>query len=87
MLLLIPLGGLGQRFKDQGYRLPKPLVPLFGKPILYFLLESLNTKNVSHVVIPYNKELVKYRFEARLRKDFPKINFVFLELQDNTEGA
>ena len=87
MIILIPLGGLGQRFKDQGYRLPKALVPLFGKPILYFLLESLNFKNVDYVLVPYNKELTKYRFEARLRKDFPKVNFVFLELSDNTEGA
>ena len=87
MIVLIPLGGSGQQFKEQGYRLPKPLVPLFGKPIVYFLLESLNVKNVDFVVIPYNAELSKYRFEARLRKDFPKIKFIFLKLEQQTEGA
>ena len=34
MIIFIPLGGIGQRFKDNNYTLPKGLVNVFGKPIL-----------------------------------------------------
>ena len=29
MNIIIPLGGLGKRFSDFGYKLPKPLIKLF----------------------------------------------------------
>ena len=35
MNILIPLGGLGQRFKDVGYELPKPLIKALGKEIIF----------------------------------------------------
>ena len=41
MILLIPLGGIGERFSKNGYNLPKALINLFGKPILYYLLDNL----------------------------------------------
>ena len=40
--LLQPLGGIGLRFKELGYMLPKPLIHVMGKPILYWLLDNLN---------------------------------------------
>lgn len=85
--LIIPLGGLGSRFKNAGYNFPKPLICVMGTPIIYWLLENLNLTDIKYVYIPYNKELKKYRFEERLKKDFDKINFKFLCLDDNTRGA
>lgn len=41
-IVLIPLGGLGQRFVDAGHTKPKPLINALGQPILYWLLQSLN---------------------------------------------
>ena len=87
MIVLIPLGGIGDRFKKLGYKEPKALIPLFGKPILYYLLDSLNLKDIEFVYIPYNKEYSNYRFEDKLMKDYPNINFKFLELTQNTNGA
>lgn len=42
MIVLIPLGGIGERFKKNRYSKPKALVKLFGKPILYHLLDNLH---------------------------------------------
>jgi capsule biosynthesis phosphatase len=86
-IVIIPLGGLGTRFKSAGYNLPKPLINVMGNPIVYWLLENLNLQDIEYVYIPYNKELKKYRFEDQLRKDFPKIKFKFFCLEYNTRGA
>ena len=75
MIIIIPIGGVGKRFKDNGYTLPKALIKVFGKPILYYLIDSLNLENIDFIYIPYNQEYSNYNFESQLTKDFPKINF------------
>ena len=37
MNIIIPLGGKGERFKNEGYKLPKPLIKIFDKEIIYNL--------------------------------------------------
>jgi capsule biosynthesis phosphatase len=85
--LIIPLGGLGTRFKTMNYLLPKPLVNVLGKPIINYLLDNINTTKIDYVIIPYNNELNKYNFEDRLRKTYPEIKFIFYQLDRNTDGA
>jgi len=87
MYVLIPLGGIGERFKKHGYQKPKALIKLFGKPILYYLLDNLNLTKVDCVCIPYNPEYSVYRLEDTLKKDYPSIIFRFIKLTHNTEGA
>lgn len=87
MIIIIPLGGIGSRFKDHGYRKPKALINLFGKPILYYLLDSLNFKNIDFICIPYNNEYYNYNFEDQLTKEYPSLKFKFIHLINNTEGA
>jgi capsule biosynthesis phosphatase len=87
MIIIIPLGGIGDRFKQNGYKQPKGLIKLFGKPILYYLLDNLNTTDIDFVCIPYNKEYSQYNFEEQLTKDYPNIQFRFFKLANNTEGA
>ena len=87
MIIIIPLGGTGQRFKKNGYKDPKALIKVFGKPILYYLLDNLNVGSNDIVCIPYNKEYNEYRLKDVLRKDYPNINFKFKMLEYNTCGA
>ena len=87
MIVIIPLGGTGERFKKNNYHEPKALIKVLGKPIIFYLLENLNLDNIDFVYIPYNKEYCEYRFEDLLRKYFPNIKFKFLILENNTEGA
>ena len=86
MIILIPMGGLGQRFQKLGYKLPKPLIKVMGKPIICWLLDSLNLSSVDLVLIPYNAELSKYRFPDFLSNRYPNVNFQFIKLDYYTQG-
>ena len=85
-MILIPLGGTGQRFKQNGYTNPKAFINIFGNPIIHYLLNNLNITN-EFVYIPYNKEYKSFRIEERLKKSYPHINFMFFCLEKNTRGA
>jgi len=89
VVIIIPLGGIGDRFKKNGYTKPKALINIFGKPIIFYLLDNIESSSmkIDFVLIPYNKEYEKYRFEDLLKKNYPNINFKFIVLQKNTEGA
>lgn len=85
MNIIIPLGGLGKRFSEFGYRLPKPLIRLFFKPIIFWLLDNLSINKNDNVYLICNKFLKKYRFEDEIKKKYPNYNIIYLET--NTRGA
>jgi len=85
MNIIIPIGGKGQRFKDQEYKLPKILVPVLGKEIIFWVIENLKITNKDFITIIYNNELENYRLEDRLRKRFD-YNFHFIKLPFQTTG-
>lgn len=87
MIIIIPIGGTGQRFKENGYKKPKALINIYGKPIISYLLDNLNSDNIEYIYIPYNKEYRKFRFEDFLIKKYPQIIFKFFCLENNTKGA
>lgn len=39
--VMIPMGGLGTRFSDEGYSMPKPLIKLAGRCMVCWLLDNL----------------------------------------------
>ena len=85
MNIIIPLGGLGKRFLDAGYDLPKPLISLFLKPIIFWLLDNLTLQPNDKVFIICNKSLEKYRFDALIKKQYPNFNIIYLK--NDTRGA
>jgi NDP-sugar pyrophosphorylase family protein len=40
MQVVVPMGGVGRRFLDAGYREPKPLIDVAGRPLIARLLEK-----------------------------------------------
>ena len=89
MIILIPLGGTGERFKINGYDKPKSLIDVNNKPILFHLLDNLTltAPDVDFVYIPYNKEYADYNFETLVKTKYPNIQFHFFKLLENTRGA
>lgn len=87
MNILIPLGGIGRRFREAGYTRPKALVNVFGRSIIWHLLSNLKIKKCHTVIIPYNREYLRYNFEHLMRNKFPEINFKFICLEQDTRGA
>jgi hypothetical protein len=47
------------------------------KPILYYLLDKLNSTNVDLVCIPYNIEYSSYNFESTTIKNIQTLNFKY----------
>jgi NDP-sugar pyrophosphorylase family protein len=90
MIVLITLGGKGERFKKEGYKLPKALIEVDNKAIIFHLLDNLNIRNSTHLIyIPYNKEYLDYNLENILKERNPKykFKFKFLVLENQTRGA
>lgn len=87
MILLIPLGGLGNRFKNLGYTEPKALIKVEGRPILFHLLDNINYSKLDYTYIVYNKEYTEYDIENLIKNEYIDINFKFLKLEKDTEGA
>lgn len=56
---IILAGGIGSRLKDVT-DLPKPLVPVFGKPFLFYLLKALKMNGIERAIIcaGYRSDLV-----------------------------
>ena len=87
MILIIPIGGIGNRFKIEGFIEPKALIQVLNKPIIFYLLDNLNLDKIDYICIPYNKEYIEYDFENLLKIKYPNILFKFFCLYENTGGA
>ena len=83
MFMIIPIGVNSNNINNIK---PKPLQNVLGKSIIEYLLDNLNTKNITKVFIPYDKELKNYFFEDYLKNKYKKINFKFFVLNQPTKG-
>lgn len=87
MNIIIPIGGIGQRFQNEGYLMPKPLINVLGKPMIYRVIDSLNLSKDDNIYIVYNNQLKEYNFEDLLKFYFPEKNIYFISLDFLTKGA
>jgi capsule biosynthesis phosphatase len=87
MNIIIPCGGLGERFLREGYVAPKPLIPAMGKPILFWLLDELHVGPEDLIVVAYSADLEKWRMEDRLRKNLGSTRLKIVHLPGPTRGA
>lgn len=88
MIILIPIGGIGQRFKNIGFSNPKALIKVNNKEIIYHLIDNLIINHtVSYIYIPYNKEYCDHNFEELIKNRYPAYKFKFLVLDNQTRGA
>jgi HAD superfamily hydrolase (TIGR01549 family) len=86
MNIIIPIGGKGERFKNKGYNKPKPLIDIFERPMIFYLLDTLKVNENDKIFIIYNSEkLEKYNFTQIIRNKYSFINFI--PLQNDTSGA
>ncbi len=80
MIIVIPLGGIGKRFSDFGYKDPKPFVRVLGKEIIFYVLDNLKSSKKDKIFIVYNNELEEFNFTERFGK-YPNMNFFKLNFQ------
>ena len=63
MKIIIPMSGVGQRFQDAGYQLPKPLILVDDKPIIQHVVEMFSIEDefvfiISGSAILFDKDSV-----------------------------
>ena len=87
MNIIIPIGGIGQRFKDEGYDTPKPLISVLGKPMIYKVIDNLKIENTDKIHIVYHNHLKEFNFETLVKFWFPNKNISFISLDYLTKGA
>lgn len=83
MNVIIPVGGKGERFLKNNYSLRKPLIDVYGKPMIINVLDNLNFSSEDNIyIIYYNIEksdieniLFKYR------------NVTLIQLNYQTKGS
>lgn len=46
--IVIPMAGLGTRFAAKGYDKPKPLIEIFGKPMIQWVVENVRPRHQDH---------------------------------------
>ena len=84
MNILIPMAGAGQRFVNAGYVFPKPLIEIRNKPMIQWVIESLNI-NANYIFIIQKEHQKKYNIKSVL--NILKPNCKIVELDGITEGA
>lgn len=85
MNIIIPIGGKGERFKNKGYTKPKPLIDIFEKPMIFYILDSLNISVNDKIYIIYNTILENDNFTQAIKNKYPLIEFILLP--KDTSGA
>ncbi len=86
MILIIPIGGFGEEFKNARYSYPKPIIPILGKPMIEWLLDNIDLKQFKHICIPYIQDLSNYQFEDTLKNKYSNVSFLFYSLPFSTRG-
>ncbi len=83
MKAIIPVAGAGTRLRPHTYTQPKPLIPVAGKTIIAFIIETLQEAGVQDFVfvIGYMGEKIKCYVED----NYPSINATFV-VQEHREG-
>lgn len=84
--IVIPMAGRGSRFSQAGYKLPKPLIDVKGRPMIEVVSRNI-TPSCEHrfIYICQREHLDKYGLTERLDKIAP--GCVVVTVDHITEGA
>lgn len=83
--LLIPMAGLGSRFRNEGYKDPKPFIDIKGKSMIERVLENLYLPYANYILIARKEDLEKRKdLVSKIEKEY---NATFISIDQLTEGT
>lgn len=83
--IVIPMAGRGSRFAEAGYKDPKPLISVHGKPMIQVVIENLTPKcEHKFIFICQNQHIKDYNLTQKL-KSYAK-NVELVGIDGITEG-
>ncbi|MCI0492902.1 MAG: NTP transferase domain-containing protein [Planctomycetes bacterium] len=75
MQLVVPMAGLGKRFTDAGYALPKPLIPVDGLPMVVRAVADLPPVDIA-LFVTHPDHVLQHRIDERISEHFPDCRVV-----------
>jgi dTDP-glucose pyrophosphorylase len=82
--ILIPMAGEGSRFREAGFFFPKPIIEVLNKPMIQWVIESLNI-DANYIFLIQKKHQEKFNIKSMLKLLQP--NCKIIEIDKITEGA
>lgn len=78
--IVIPMAGRGSRFAEAGYKDPKPLIPVCGKPMIQIVVENL-TPQCAHrfIFICQNQHIKDYGLEQKLKSYAQNVEIIGID--------
>jgi NDP-sugar pyrophosphorylase family protein len=85
--IVVPMAGRGSRFAEAGFRLPKPLIDVAGKPMISRVVDNLRPKSAPHrfIFLVLQEHLDSFRVRDLLEGIAP--NCVIAPINAVTRGA
>lgn len=84
--IVIPMAGAGSRFAKAGYLDPKPLIPVYGVPMIRLVIENLRPKCPHRFIfICQRTHVTAYGLEEKLAAWAP--GSALVQIEGLTEGA
>lgn len=83
MANIIPMAGLGSRFSDSGYSLPKPLIPISGVPMIIKVIRDL-PKSDKWIFLVRKEHVDEYQIDKLIRSELPTA--IIVPVEKTTEG-
>tara|TARA_B110000858_G_scaffold194086_1_gene247814 strand:- start:892 stop:1605 length:714 start_codon:yes stop_codon:yes gene_type:complete len=84
MNIVIPMAGLGSRFQAAGYTFPKPLIEVWGEPMISVVVKNLNLQG-QYIFLVQKEHYKKYNLEKLLSMIAPGCKII--QIDGITEGA
>ena len=86
MNLIIPIGGKGERFKNN-YNHPKPFINIYGHSMIFWLIDNLNLTKDDIIYIGIMEDICdEFGLEFKLTKEYPQLSFKIVKLIYQTRG-
>lgn len=87
MKIVIPMAGRGKRFADCGFKNPKPLIPVLGKPMYSWAVDGLPLDSSSKLIfICLREHLDGSGLEDDIRERYSEFDPAIISLDKVTEG-
>lgn len=84
MNIIIPVGGIGERFKKSGYLESKPCIKIQEKEMLMYVLDCLKLEYEDKIFIIY-KDSINDELNKKINAKYNNVNFININKQ--TDGA
>lgn len=80
MQIVIPMSGFGERFRKAGYQVPKPLIPVDGKPIIAHVVDMFpGESDFTFIVNKEHLDTEEFALEATLLELVPDAKIVAID--------